>query len=84
MFMFTIDKYGSEKQAILAFKIVRPYNHDEVASKVEDYLKAAFSWLIFESAQLHKKSFLGHVFLLCDRVIDLMPQKNNASQGLKM
>lgn len=43
LFMFTIDKYGSEKQAILAFKIVRPYNHDEVASKVEDYLKGAFS-----------------------------------------
>lgn len=43
LFMFPIDRYGAEKQEILAFKIVQPYNHDEVASKVEEYLKRTFS-----------------------------------------
>lgn len=43
LFMFPIDKYGSDKRRVLAFKIVRPYDHDGVASKVEGYLEKAFS-----------------------------------------
>jgi hypothetical protein len=43
LFMFPIDKYGSKKRLVLAFKIVRPYNQDEVASKVQGYLEKAFA-----------------------------------------
>jgi hypothetical protein len=43
LFMFPIDKYGSEKRLVLAFKIVRPYDQDDVAAKVQGYLEKAFS-----------------------------------------
>jgi len=38
VFFFPLDKYGARRRSIIGFKIVTPYNHEGLVSKVSNFL----------------------------------------------